>query len=279
MKKSKRIILILGCLIFIAVITLAVYFRIFNMTIAKNPTACTATCNKEISSTTNGNSKSIVTPDVPVVNINGLFDVTINPGKQMSASITADKNILPYLNLSVLQNQLNIGAQANTNNVITDMTKTVVTAPTLQNINLTGNNILHANINSDFLRLKLNGENQADLQGDIKNLQIILGGQSSLQVNVSNNANIILNITGDGTVNLSGATKNLTIISGGKATVIAKDLTADNVNILGAGESDLTVNATQTLVIKTAGKSTIKYYGNPKISKASFGNTTITQIS
>src|ERR1700678_458940 len=44
------------------------------------------------------------------VNIKGNFEVTITPGKPQVA-ITADENIVPYIEIGVSQNALNMGMQ------------------------------------------------------------------------------------------------------------------------------------------------------------------------
>lgn len=275
MKNSKKLLWIISGVILAIALIISTSFR--------------ASASSLLSSLTNnttiiGNGK-IVTKSIAVtgfdaVNIGGKFDVTIHPGNPSSVVMTTDENILPYINTSVSQTTLNIGMQSNTSVSTSQAEKIFITSPTLHTITVGGKTTLHAaNINTDHLAFTLNGKSIADLQGNIKNLQLNLNGKSELHVAVMHDDTIDLTMGGKGIVYLSGVVKNLNIISGGQATILAKNLIADNVTISGAGESNITVQALKTLSISTAGKSDIKYYGNPTINRNSFGASSLEKLS
>lgn len=230
-----------------------------------------------------GNSKiahkSFATAEFDSVNIGGENDITITPGNHPAVVVTTDENILPYINVAVANKILNIGAKLNVEISPSQAEKIHITALPLHKINVHGNMVLKAiNMNSDDLSLTMGGKSIGQVQGDIQKLQINLRGNSELHLNVKNAKTIDLKIFGKGTVDLSGKANDLNIMTGGNAKVEAKNLLANQVTIMGAGESEMIVHAINTLSIKTAGESHVQYYGNPQISKKSLGEATIENI-
>lgn len=225
--------------------------------------------------------KSVALGKFDAVSIGENFDVVLNSGAKNSVTITSDKNILPYINIVQENNQLSLGVQPGVTLSSTQPKKVIITSSAmLHQINISGLTTLHAiNVNSDDLALNMNGRNSADIQGKIKQMQINLDGKSRLHLKLIDAENVVLNINGMGAVELSGNTQNLTIRTNGKASVSANDLVADSVVITGRGMSDISVHAVKTLSVLSSGKSSIQYSGNPKVSKNTFGNTTVEQIS
>ena len=224
-------------------------------------------------------STTISIPKIDTASIHGKFNVTIQPGKENTATVTTDENILPSIDMLSSNNQLKIGIKSGISVTFSKTPTAVITSPTLQHINLNGKNTLDAkNLNLDHLALSTSGNNTAQLQGEIKTLQLTLNGKSDIHANLANENNILLIINGNGKVFLTGTAKQLTINVAGRATVFAKDLIAETVVIQGAGKSEIIVHASKNLSILTAGENNIKYYGNPHVTNNYFGQTTVERM-
>ena len=191
-----------------------------------------------------GNDKSVTKTQVlqsfEAINVNGNFELTIEPGKTSQVVVTADENIMPYIDIGVSQNTLNMGMKSGIVIFSSNSQKAVVTTEKLVNVNMTGNAKLEA-----------------------KNIQ---------------EESITLTLSGNSAVNLAGQVKNLAINLRGNAKVNARDLKADKVTITGAGNLDITVRAAKKLSMTAAGKSNVKYYGNPEINRTAFGFVTIQKL-
>lgn len=59
---------------------------------------------------------------------------------------------------------------------------------------------------------------------------------------------------------------------------MAKDLIADNINVLTTGESTLQVHARKSLAVEASGNSNIQYYGDPIVTKNISEQTAILKI-
>lgn len=178
--------------------------------------------------------------------------------------------------MSVADNALTINNKKTYQLCPTQKPQLIINTQTLNNINVGGKIILHAmNVKTEHLTLRMGGKSLAYIKGNINAIQSDLGGKSELHLDVTNSDSIKLTMGGKSTLYLTGTTKNLTIVTGGKAVVNAKDLSADDVNIMGAGKSNITIHANKKLSIMAAGDTHVKYYGNPSISKNTFGQSII----
>jgi hypothetical protein len=221
-------------------------------------------------------SKSVDLTEFDTLTVGGDFDVSINYGNQGKIVLTSDENILPYINVNKSSNHVSIGFRSGIAISPSQTEKAIITAPTLHNITLEGVATLNAlNMKTNNLTLTMKGKSVGDIQGDINQTQVNLGGNSILHLKLNNAENIKLNIAGISKVFLAGNTKNLIIVTSGKATIQANDLIADNVEITGKGVSDIVVHALKTLSVATSGKSDIKYSGNPVIKRKSSGVVSI----
>lgn len=280
MKKSNKIISTVVGGIFVAILVMFVSFNAFSASDDDITLSTVVTDQGGMRVVGNGKiiSKSIAVTEFDAINVGGETDVSINSGKQ-NVVVTTDENIFPYMNIAVSDKLLDIDTKSGVAISPSQTEKIQITAFSLYKISLHGKTVLNAtNINSKDLTLSLGGKSTGNLQGDIKNLQINLHGDSELHLSVVNAESMALKIVGKGMVSLSGKVNNLSIITGGNATVDAKNLVANDVTIVGAGESNMTVYAVKKLSISTAGKSNVQYYGNPEVSKRSFGEATIEQL-
>lgn len=283
MKKSSKILWMFAGVIFAVVLILSVFQNINNA--SDHNVSSSFSFHffgvKKIIGNKNIINKSVALTNFDTISAAEDFDITFNSGTQNAIVMTTDENILPYINISQVNNQLILGVQPDVSISPSKTEKVNIASTTmLHHINLNGIAYFHAmNLNSDDLILDMHGMNSADIQGKIKKISINMSGKPVLHLNILDADNVDLNMYGMGTVYLSGNTQNLNIRSNGKAIVLANNLIAGNVIITGRGMSDISVHAIKTLSILTSGKSSIKYSGNPNISKNTLGDASVEKMS
>lgn len=272
MKKSNKILWTITGGIFGGILALSASFNAFSASERDNNAA-------QIISNGHIVKQAVAVPAFDSVNVDGKTDVTISHGQPGDIMVSADENILPYLRIAVSDKTLNIGIKSGIELSPSQTEKVFIPVTALHHVRVHGNTVLNAmNVNSDHLTLDMAGKSVGTLHGDVKKLQVNLRGNSDLHLNIANADAIDLKIAGKGEVYLTGNTNNLNITTGGKAIINAKNLVANQVTIISAGESQLTVHAVKTLAVTTAGKSNVQYYGNPAVTKTSFGAATVEKL-
>lgn len=282
MKNSNKVLWLGAISILIMILILSVSMRhsavtadnsLSSLDFSHPPTHKTLVGNGKMKNTTISEEK------FNSVNVNGQFSIVLQPGKENSTTVSTDENILPFITRSLLNDQLTLGVQQGIALSISQPVNTLITNQAIHSLRLNGKNILHAkDISSNDFSLLMNGNNQGDLQGNIKKLQVTLTGHATLHIKVNDAERINLTVGGNTFVYLSGKVQHLNIITTGNAHIIAKDLLADFVIIQGAGKSNIIVHALKKLSVLVAGKNSIQYYGNPILIKHYFGETTIEKI-
>jgi hypothetical protein len=228
MKKSSKVFWIGIGFLFLVIFIMAIPFRALNA------------AQKVLGNDKPVSKLSTVEP-FETINIQGNFYVTLIPGAPPRVSMTADENVMPYIQMDVSKKALNLGTESGVVIIASESQKAVVTTNTVKEINAIGNNRIEAK--------KIKEES------------------------------LVLNLTGDENVTLAGEVKTLTVNLFGNSVVYAKDLKADNIKINGTGNFDVTVSASKTLIATASGKGDIKYYGNPQVSRTAFGFVTIQKMN
>lgn len=279
MKKSSTLFCISAAGLCAALICLAFPNQVFSeSTNTVSATAAAIASDKAIVGNGKIASKNIAVKPFNQIIINGAFDITLQHGKKENITVTTDSNILPYFNASVIDNKLTIDMEKG---VVTSPTqiKLIITTKPLHKITLSGkNNLIATKLKTSYLTLNIGGKNSVNLQGSIKNFNLNLDGDSQLQATVYNANDVKVKSGGNTNIDLAGSTKVLHITTAGKVIVSANNLIANDVTVHSYGDSDITVNALKALNIKTAGKSTVKYYGDPVIEKNVYGEAAVKKM-
>lgn len=140
-------------------------------------------------------------------------------------AITTDSNLLPYINVQVINGVLYVTSKKNTSLETTFITKLIVTTDSLNAIESNGSSkIFVDNIHGDNFLLNIRGAGESILQGKVDNL--------------------VVNVYGTG-------------------NVMAKDLVANVVKVVIRGAGDVIVYATKSLGADITGSGRVSYYGNP----------------
>ncbi len=178
-------------------------------------------------------SKKQALPPYNKVIVEGNFDVNYYRKNKSSAKISADQNLLPFVNVRVNNNTLYLKmdtSYSTQKSIIID-----IFSPTLNSVTVNGASDVHLNsIRSDDFNIRLTGSGDITANGNTKALYVT--------------------ITGSGDIN-------------------AKKLIAQKATVDLKGSADVTITAQKTLDISISGSGDITYFGNPeRINKSLSGS-------
>jgi hypothetical protein len=157
------------------------------------------------------------------IDLTGAPDVEVMVGPAVSVAVTADDNLLPFIETTVDGETLKIGSKQSYSTSIG--VKVKITVPALHGVLVTGSGDIHA------------------------------AGLKAGQLEV--------NVTGSGDVTLSGVVDQLRARIIGSGDLRAGDLTAKNVSVGVTGSGDASVRATEQLEANVTGSGNVRYAGNP----------------
>jgi len=163
-------------------------------------------------------------PSFSKIDINGVFDVTIQYQKKNKLTVTADKNLLPHIETRVKSGKLYVFSD-----------RSICTKSKL-----------HIDIKSDAIE------------------KIQSSGANDIFVSGVKNDRLEIEMDGAGDINLSGKAKLFIVNLSGAADMEAENLRAEIVQISLTGAGDATIYASKKLDAKVTGTGTVNYSGNPK---------------
>jgi hypothetical protein len=186
--------------------------------------------------------------DFTTVRAGSAFEVDIVQGDVFNVTITADDNLLRYIEAETSGRTLTLQLQPN-RTYRTGTFRAKITMPAIEGIDFSG--AAHGTIRgfksaSDF-RLRLSGA--AALNGEIE------VGDADFGLSGASNAA------------LKGAATTLNLkVSGGSSTDLS-EFVVNEADVALSGASSATVNARDTLDANLSGASTLSYMGDPRIGR------------
>lgn len=213
-------------------------------------------CGKDSSCIKNAGKLSAeirpITAEINHIILKDNIDLVLTQDTIASLRIEAGSNLLPYVRARQKGNTLELKNDNKCNFLRSYKNDIVVylSLPNIKNIDYTG----HGNISStnvlvlpEFIFDTKNGTGSVNLQLDVAKLDIFLH-------------------TGPTDFNLSGKAENTFFFSGGSGWIFSKELIGKNVHVNNAGTGDITVFATETLLLELSSIGNIDYYGNPTVT-------------
>lgn len=183
------------------------------------------------------------------LSITGAFKVKIVPGSAGSLQVTADENLLGYIETYIKGGKLVI--RVNPEYSISHYTKLYVEVPAnyLSQINLTGSGEVFNTENFDWKNIKLNltGSGNFDIKTNVTHLKA--------------------NLVGSGEIFLTGQAETANYLLTGSGVLSAKELKAQNVKASLTGSGEMRLRAVQNLDARVMGSGNILYYGEPDVLK------------
>lgn len=185
-----------------------------------------AGCEKNIKGNGQPGTDTRTVDNFEKIRVIGNYQVTINSGDTQQVSVTADKNLLPYIKTKVEDKTL-----------IIDTKRSIILSPTQPiQLNITMNQLRNIGIIG-------NGSVEAlGLQGDEIDLKII----------------------GSGSAKLAGKPEKVEIEVIGSGQVFANNLTAHTAEVKLEGTGNVAVYADQKLTVKISGAGKVQYFGEPR---------------
>lgn len=187
-----------------------------------------------------------ITNNFEKVKSSGDFDVHITNGDELEVVVSAEQNIIPYIETYVSGNTLNIDIRGMHNIKNSLPMEVFVTLPHLEGLKLSGSGV----ITTDYF------------YSDNFDINISGSGYISAAIDVEK---VDASVSGSGKLELAGVASNADFDISGSGKIDAYDLALSNCDAKISGSGDMWVNVEQNLYAKISGSGTIFYYGNPSI--------------
>jgi len=205
-----------------------------------------ASCNSTVHEVGNGNmvTKNVEVENFEEVFVSGNYTIFLEKGDKPALTITADENLMQYIETEVRGDQLKVES---TENIKSDEgLKLNITYDKLTSLEIGGAAEIENEgvLVSEYFNLDMSGAGSVDLDLDVKHLE--------------------LTISGAGSVNFKGKAIEQEVQMSGAGEYDAKDLLSQTcrISISGVGSAD--VNVEQKLVGEVSGVGGITYWGNPQ---------------
>lgn len=226
--------------------------------------------------------------DVSEITLDGVGDLTISIGEAPALSITADDNLLEYLQSNVSGRRLTLdvrnGVSLNVRTAIRyDLTVTALSDIQLEGLgNITiqdavdastltinidgGGNITTANLNAGQLTLQLDGLGNMTTEAiQVNTLNITTGGSGNVRIANLQSNDITAQIEGLGGITIGeGRTNQQQVTISGSGGYSAGDFVSQNATVTIEGIGNALVNVVDNLNANIDGMGNIRYRGEPQ---------------
>lgn len=201
-------------------------------------------------------SEERVATNFDKVNSSGTFEVYISQGEDYILIVSAEENILPYIETRVSNGILNIDNE-DFKSIRNDLPMEVfITMPVLEGIKLSGS----GSINTDYFVCD--------------EMDIILSGSGRIQTSCSTEE-VEATVSGSGLVNISGDTKTAEFNISGSGNIEAVQLSTMGCHSNISGSGDVWISVDKLLEANISGSGNVYCYGNPRIAKRISGSGNI----
>jgi hypothetical protein len=200
--------------------------------------------------------------DITGVELHASFDVYVTEGSPAGVRIEAEENIIPHIEMHVLNGVLNIEEEDNIRLRPRKPVKIYVTSPGYSKIQVhsSGNIIGQTKITNDTkLDLSVSGSGEMKLDVDAPEIES--------------------NVSGSGEMHLSGDTKKISGDVTGSGEIKAMNLKSEEADLQVSGSGSIDVNASVKLDANISGSGDVRYKGDPTVSKNVSGSGDIRKVN
>lgn len=248
----------------------------------------------------NGVVKTIKTKvnDFKKIVISNNFDVVLIKSNSPSIEIETDENIIEAINFNVSDSIFTLKT-SNKLKPKKTLNVTIFCSENLNEIELNNDAKIETlnTLNIAKMSLSVNDYGNADMSVKSNEFQLINNNKSKIQFRSKTKLNIespsidlsiakssntsaivrtdslTINIKEKGFLEIEGTTAKQNITTRGDAKLKAKNLTSKNTFIALKEESDVSVQASENIIIEASGESKLQLYGNSKIEIKQFTNS------
>lgn len=226
-------------------IVLSLLFAILSATFI---TSCSVT---NITGSGNLTTKTLEYSGFTSIDVQNGLEVDLTQSDTYSVEVTADDNIIEYIEISTPWEGYSLHIKAKPNTVFNNATALVtIKMPELNNVELSGGS--SANITG----FNSTGGMAIYLSGGSQIGTFITPGNITVR-------NIDFGLSGGSQVRLSGSASNLTIDCSGGSNIDLENFSVNNADVVLSGGSEAKINVTDTLDFNLSGGSELLYTGNP----------------
>jgi len=187
------------------------------------------------------------------INVQNGLEVDLTQSDSYSVKVTADDNIMEYIEISAPWQGYTLEIKAKANTVFHNATALVeIEMPELNNVELSGGS--SANITG----FTSTGGMSVYLSGGSQIGTFITPGSITV-------ANIDFGLSGGSQVRLSGSAGNMTVDCSGGSQIDLESFSVNNADVNVSGGSQATVNVSGTLDANLSGGSILYYVGSPSM--------------
>jgi len=215
-------------------------------------------------------------PDFTQVSSSGDFDIYFEYADEPEVTISAESNLMMYIESVVYNNELKIRTPYNVNLRNHKTIEVYVKGPFVDKIVLSGSGLIHTDtIYSDKLYLTTSGSGK--IETAFIGGEIITNLSGSGQLNVYTESDYAeVNISGSGKIYLEGSSTEALFTISGSGTFYGYNYPVNELFIKVSGSGNLYINAIDYLEATISGSGNVFYHGNPQIKTSISGSGSVT---
>ncbi len=236
--------------------------------------ACSTLVPQSINGSGNLETQTFNVSNFDRVRLDGFGDVYIEQGDKESLSVQTDDNLLPYLDIKVSGNELQLSVKPNANLNPSKSITYNLTVTDLSRITLNGSGKFYVSpIQSDSMDIAVNGSGDINIDDlSTGKLSMNLNGSGNIAIDKLSASSTDASINGSGDIKLAGEAPTQEISFNGSGNYLAGDLKSASADISIPGSADITVWVTDTLKAHIDGSGTVRYYGKPTVDQKGNGS-------
>lgn len=186
----------------------------------------------------------------------GDFRITVVPGDSYSVEVTAESNLLPYIETDVVGQTLKIRTRGVRSLRQNDPIEVSITTPVLNGLSLSGSGLIKTG---------------SFLSDDFK---VAISGSGDIDTKISATS-IKANVSGSGTIYLEGDAYDSEFVISGSGKIKSYNLEQENCQAVISGSGDMYVNASETINATISGSGRIYYVNYPEIHTSISGSGSV----
>lgn len=189
------------------------------------------------------------------LDISGSWEVILQPGEEHHIQLEIEENIREYVRISVDGNTLNVGMEGRV--LFTSSPKIYISAPEFVGAEVSGaSSVTSASpITGSYFELEVSGASEVQARIEVEKLKVDGSGASD--------------------ITLTGFCTDLVADLSGSSDLSATGFSAKRAELDLSGASSASLEVTEDLQAHTSGASSIRYSGNPAVTQAESGASSI----
>jgi hypothetical protein len=178
-----------------------------------------------------------------------------------SLTVTADDNILPYIQTTVSDGRLTLSENGPFFGFFVTRTP------------------IHYDLTvKDLAALEISGSGEAAMTGlTTTDMSISISGSGSLTLANLTATTLDASISGSGAMQVSGTVQTQQVAVSGSGSYSGRDLASATASVDVSGSGDITVQVADTLDAQINGSGSVTYYGRPRVTEHVSGSGSISQ--